>query len=324
MPDIYYSSFSIAPMHSVRDEKFNEAIKIYTLNTPREIETDEQEIIKFIKTKSDTTKREMHYFALCYNDKTIGYCQVAHLKHTKVLFIDYFTLQREYKTNITFFPLFNLVLDYFNENLDYSYFIVETGYQENGQSIDEDSKFLNDFLPLVGFNIIDFPYTQPRLGDNLESEISSRLLVKSKVGKTSLSTTTLNNIIDDLLINHYLDWYNIIYKDDPSKKDDYKKKIYSLKSSLLKDLGNNISMIPPRCSNCLYLEKEQVIFKSQKKLKRKLRKIISLCTFIFGLGVLIAGVIIFVKQNKMEDFYYMFSPLIAFFACGLSYVIKDL
>lgn len=320
MDDVYYSSFSIKALKNYKDTEFKEALKIYKINTPPEIETDVEEIEQFIKSKTNKEKREMYYFALLFNEKIIGYCQVAFLKETKIVFIDYFTLDKEFKTNITFFPLFNLILGYFNEHVDYRYFVVETGIGEN-EILDEDSKFLNDFLPLVGFHTIKLPYKQPLLGDNTQSAINGQIMIRAKIGPTNINRTTYHNIINDILYNHYVDWYNVIYSNDSQKKEKYKEYIDEIIKELLDFEVETIPLGKPQCSNCAYYNGETSPLKTQKRNKK--RDIISTLILVFGAAVLTIGIIIFLLKNMMENFYYMFSPLIAFLACVISYIVKD-
>lgn len=313
--------FSIKQLQNLKDNDFKEALHIYQRNTPLEIETRREEIEKFIKTKRKNASRDMYYFSLCYNDHIIGYSQVAYLKNSKVIFIDYFTISSEYKSNITFFPLFNLIIKFFNDNFDYTYFLIETAFNQDERDLDEDSKFLNDFLPLVGFQTINLPYVQPTLGENQQSNIPSRLLIKSKFGTTTINIKTYNEIINDILINHYLDWYDVIYDNEEEKRNSYHKHIDEIHTKLINKNIKEIPFIKPQCSNCSYFSDSNINIKIPKKSKGK--KIISYALLAIGGISLIVGIILYLIYGGAETFYYMFSPVIAFIACTISFLIKN-
>lgn len=217
------ATYSVKRYTSSLDQDFISALKIYNDTVSTETKTDTREITYFIDDNNGRA-REMYFFGLYYNSKIIGYFQCGYLKQTKTLIIDYIILGNEYNRNSIFYPLFSLVQQYFSDNLiDIDYYVMEVSTRSLEENVDKESYYSRKWLTSEDFRIIDVPYPQPLLGtSNLESNFDLRLMIKSSHTMSNIKVDTFMSIVNDIYINHYIDWYSeFMNQEEISKYKDH-------------------------------------------------------------------------------------------------------
>lgn len=191
-----------------------------------EIKTATNEITSFIDSGSHS-EREMYFFGLYKDKEVVGYVECAYLLETKTLVIDYFILKEGQIYNSVFYPLYALLLQYFEyNNIDIAYKVVEVNMKP-GDEVNIESKYLRNLLQAENFKTIQAPYPQPKLGSkNIESNIEMNLMIASAGTLNSLRSQTYLEIVKDMYINHYLDWYRFFMSDE--EFSEYKQHVESL------------------------------------------------------------------------------------------------
>lgn len=212
------SSFKIKRIQSSTERDFVKALKIYNDTIPVEIKTDTNEITYFVDLK-EKREREMYFFCLYYNNSVIGYIEAAYLLKTKTIVIDYIAMDKEYRINGIFYPLFSLFQQYFSDNLiDYDYILSEVSLRTIEEHVDDESYYNRTLLKLEDFRLLDINYPQPKLGSqNIESNFNMGLMIKTKHPILELKTETVINIIKNIYYDHYYDWYQTFMNEDESK-----------------------------------------------------------------------------------------------------------
>lgn len=220
------SQYKIKRFSSSADKDFITALSIYNHIVPMEIKTATNEITSFIDSGSHS-EREMYFFGLYKDKEVVGYVECAYLFETKTIVIDYFILKEGQIYNSVFYPLYALLLQYFEKNnIDIAYKVVEVNMKP-GNEVNIESKYLRNLLQAENFKIIQAPYPQPKLGNkNLESNIEMNLMISSAGTLNSLRSETYLEIVKDIYTNHYLDWYRFFMSDE--EFSEYKQHVESL------------------------------------------------------------------------------------------------
>lgn len=230
LTDEISSQYKVKRFSSSTDKDFITALSIYNHIVSIEIKTATNEITSFIDSGSHS-KREMYFFGLYKDKEVIGYVECAYLFVTKTLVIDYFILKEDKIYNSVFYPLYALLLQYFeNNNIDIAYKVVEVNMTP-GNEVNIESKYLRNLLQAENFKIIQAPYPQPKLGNkNLESNIEMNLMISSVGTLNSLRFETYFEIVKDIYTSHYLDWYSFFMSDE--EFSEYKQHVESLINKL--------------------------------------------------------------------------------------------
>ena len=95
---------------SARNKDFLKALDIYSKNVPNNVKTEQNQLSQYVTKKYGKNKREMVFYVLYVGNTVIGYAEIGVLFTSKVFFIDYFILDKEYQSNTYFYALYNLVL----------------------------------------------------------------------------------------------------------------------------------------------------------------------------------------------------------------------
>lgn len=292
------SMYKIKLFSSSSDKDFIKALKIYNDTIPAETKTSTNEITTYVDKKSDDN-RDMYFFGLYFNDEVIGYIESGYLKITKTLIIDYFVLKEQFNYNSVFYPLFSLFQKFFSDNLiDIEYFVAEVSVKTLDQNVDKESYYLRKLLQAEDFRLIDYPYPQPRLGDNnYESNFNLRLMIKSTSSIYEIRNQTFISIVEDIYINHYLSWYSSFLI--PAKIEDYQKHIDNLITSIKTNLNSDekirLNILP--IGTCEHYMTTQCFYKSNEIstagfAKNNTTKSINL-TWIIGIPLVIIFAIAF-------------------------------
>lgn len=195
------------------------AMKLYTETVDEGSDINTNEIVSYIHNKYDIKNKEnrkMFFYVLYFNNKVVGFAECAYLPKNKILFIDYLCIKP--RNHVLFYSFYNLIYETIanelNKNAEYIYYILTelSVRQNNGKFIDLDSNYFRQLLSIENFKILQVPYYQPSLGDNLSNElIEFNLAIKSlrpnHVISYNLDKTTILSFIEEILFVHYGKWY---------------------------------------------------------------------------------------------------------------------
>ena len=221
---------SLKRLTNTKSKDYNEAIDIYSKNTSDLIKTNTNQIADWvIKAKNDKT-RTMYVLGLYLNERIVGFCQFAHLKEKKVIFIDYLAIDKVHRSLGIFFQFIELIKNYiFQKKLDFSYIVTEVVFFSHTEEPCQESKGLIRLLKMVGFGTIECTYYQPQLEEeNYESLMKSKLLILTNDEKqlANIKRETFLKLQNIIYFDHYYSWY-IPYKSDGQMKK-YKSSLIDL------------------------------------------------------------------------------------------------
>lgn len=317
------SMYKIKMFSSSSDKDFIKALKIYNDIIPAETKTSTNEITTYVDKKSDES-RVMYFFGLYFNNEIIGYVESGYLKNTKTLIVDYFVLKEQFNYNSVFYPLFSLFQQFFSDNLiDIKYYVLEVSNKTLEQNVDKESFYLRKLLQAEDFRLIDFPYPQPRLGNNnYESNFNLRLMIKSTSSLYEIQNKTFISIVEDIYNNHYLSWYSSFLNSD--EIEDYKKHIEALLSGIKQKLDPDekirLNILP--IGTCEHYMTSQCFYKSNEISTAGFVKIntkkSTYLTWVLGiiLVIVVAVILTFILflllkkfEIKTEDIAQLFTPI---------------
>lgn len=233
------NEFKIKRFSNSREKDFIDALTIYSHNIAPEIKTSTNEIVYWIDNFNTRTSEELFVFGLYFNSVLVGYAQLVYFCEDKFVFIDYLCLSDPYKKNALFYPLYNLIENYLNDNrCDYNYIITEVSYRDDDTLIDNASVFLLNLLFMENYGIADAQYFQPLLGlENEDSYFENKLMLKSIEPIKRIKKETYLRLIHTIYFKHYLSWYEPFLAD---KMNEYKKHIDHAYTILLKNVKDDI------------------------------------------------------------------------------------
>lgn len=203
MKNIISKSFKVKNFVGGSSHEFSEVLKVYNSEIAANLKTSINEIQYFASNPDIQKNRKMFFLGLYYDDNIIGYCQAGYIKGIATIIIDYFVIKKDYLKNGIFYPLFNLVLQYFTDQIvEYNYIVIEAAQNMIGKSVDQRLFFLE------GFGMVDALYRQPYLGiQNKESNFDFQLMLYTSSPVTSIKKETYLQIVEGIYFQHYLDWY---------------------------------------------------------------------------------------------------------------------
>ena len=163
---------------SARNKDFLKALDIYSKNVPNNVKTEQNQLSQYVTKKYGKNKREMVFYVLYVGNTVIGYAEIGVLFTSKVFFIDYFILDKEYQSNTYFYALYNLVLlDLKEKYKNIKYIIVENYLNDDVPNSVE--RFSKKCLALENYQIIDIQYKQPSLDEYMnDSIVQCQLLIR--------------------------------------------------------------------------------------------------------------------------------------------------
>ena len=295
-------NFGLKRFDSSKDKDFNNALMIYNDTIPVDTKTRTNEIIYFADHCKMQPNREMFFFGLYVNNVVIGFIEAGYLKKSKTIIIDYIVLKDEYRLNSVFYPLFSLLQRYFSEQMiDYNYIVTEVSTKSVEESVDSESFFSRKMLQIEDFRLIKALYFQPKLGiQNEESNFKFQLMIKSSQALTVLKKSTYLDIVQDIFIEHYQSWYQVV---DPDNAKQYAAHILNQYELIEKELEKHdtIELVTqtPVCdyyksSHCYY-NCSTAGFVSKKNTKS--RPILLIGIPIVTVGVFFISLVIFKVLN---------------------------
>ena len=201
--------FEIRELHYSKEDEAEceKALRIYRDSTPYDVFTASEQMEHYMKNPlPEGGNRRIYFFGLYCNSELIGFAELAYVKRTGILMLDYLSLKKQYKSKNVVCPLLDLILNQLS-GLDYSYVIAEVSRRNHGKDIDSDSLFFLEMLATDGFYIARAPYYHPILDENFESYFKAILLLKPRSNVRCMRKMTYLDIVKDIYFTHYLEWY---------------------------------------------------------------------------------------------------------------------
>jgi hypothetical protein len=253
--------YGVKRFKSTRDRGYNEALSIYARTTPADIRTNTNEISAFLDNPdSPQGDRAMYFFALLFNDIIIGFAELAYLNKIRSVVIDYIAIEEHYKKNSIFYPFLNLLLDYIiKDKADVIFTITEISVRNQGSDTDQESAFFKKMLSTEDFYIIDAPYYQPYLGNNIESNFKCELLIKMPAPAKHIASSTYMNIIREIYFSHYFVWYSRFMNDEEIERynEHLQEQVQNIEAVIL---SNEIHLTSYKATECAYFENSRCAF----------------------------------------------------------------
>ncbi len=230
-------NYSLKVFQNSTDEKFLESLNVYVKSVPRNEKTNTNEIIWCIDNADKFDKANLFFLGLELNNKIIGYSEIAFIKRTRYVTIDYLCIDEKYRTHSAFYTFLLLIIGYFsNLKLDYDFIGIELLTDDNGALSKEE---LTEF-ELEGFKVVNTLYMQPCLEvNNYDSQHEALLLIyqRNTVNK-KISKDTYLEIINSIYFDYYFEWDSHFFSDSAESGESYLKlqQTYeAIKSSLTEE-----------------------------------------------------------------------------------------
>ena len=215
-------SYALKIFQHSDEDKFIDALDIYRRVVPRSEKTNTNEIIWCLDNPSSFSKSKLFFLGLELNNRIIGYSEIALIKATRYITIDYLVIDEKYKTHSAFYTFLLLIVQYFtNIKLDYDFIGIELLTDDNGML---SKKELSEY-ELEGFNVVNTLYIQPCLEtNNHDSQHEAILLIyqRNTLNK-KISRNTYLDIIHAIYFDYYYEWDSHFYKNDEEKIESYNK-----------------------------------------------------------------------------------------------------
>lgn len=229
-------NYKLMRLTSSKSTEYYAAMRIYTQSVEYIQKTSTNEIKYWIDHYKKFSLGDLFFFVLLSNDTVIGYAELAYVNESRMLLIDYITIDKQYNSNSAFYSFYWLIIDYINkQGLDYDFIIKEILCR-----YDSTKMYLSEIkmYELENFKVANCLYIHPMLEKtNEESEKESLLMIYQKVlGLNQIKNNTYISIVKTVY-SYYQVW------DDPfiniTEKQNYLKKydgyLYAITSSLNED-----------------------------------------------------------------------------------------
>lgn len=215
-------SYSLKVFQNSADDKFMDALDVYVRTVPRNEKTNTNEIIWCMDNSKNFEKFTLFFLGLELNNKIIGYAEIAFIKRTRYITIDYLSIDEKYKTHSAFYTFLLLIVEYFsNIKLDYDFIGIELLTDDNGVILKEE---LSE-LELEGFRVVNTLYIQPCLElNNYDSQHEALLLVYQRnTMNKKMSKNTYLDIIYSIYFDYYFEWDKHFFANEEDSNKSYNK-----------------------------------------------------------------------------------------------------
>lgn len=213
-------NYSLKVFKDSMDEKFIDALDIYRKSVPRNEKTNTNEIIWCLDNSNEFNKFTLFLFGLELNNKIIGYAELALIKSTRYIALDYLLIDEKYKTHSALYTFLLLIVEYFSSiKLDYDFIGIEFLTNDDGELSKEE---LSEF-ELEGFRVVNTLYIQPCLEiNNYDSRHEAFLLIYQRnTLNRIISKDTYLSIIHSIYFDYYFEWDSHFLNDDIEKVNHY-------------------------------------------------------------------------------------------------------
>ncbi len=241
--------FALKLLKKATDDDYAVALRIYSNETPLDIRTNTNEFTYWLNKSNVTTPFDLLMFCLFLDGNIVGFSQLAYLKKTKVIILDYITLKEPYRLNSVFLVFFSMLQNYISqENIEVAFYVAEISNKNDGKDIDRESAFYKRIVCLEGFGQVDCKYYNFPLGlNNHESCFDSLMFIKSVDVVKSITRETFLAIVYSICFEYYLVWYSEFLS--PDEIDEYRTKLETYYKSIEKQCPNcnDVAVKYPAC-----------------------------------------------------------------------------
>ena len=213
--------YSLKHFTDSSDENFMQAVDVYRRTVARNVKTNTNEIVWAVDNRDKFKKVQLFFFGLELNGKIIGYAEIAFIKRTRYITIDYIVIEEKYRTHSAFYSFFMLIIEFFNTiGLDYDYIGVEILTNIDASLVEEIPE-----LELEGFKVVNELYIQPSLEkNNFDSKQEAILMIYQRNSTAStISRESYCDIVNSIYFDYYYEWDCNISHDQEENGESYKE-----------------------------------------------------------------------------------------------------
>lgn len=286
-------NYSLKVFQNSNDDKFIDALDVYIRSVPRNEKTNSNEIVWCIDNADIFSNFKLFFLGLELNNRIIGYAEIAFIKKTRYITLDYIVIDEKYKTHSAFYTFILLIVEYFtNIKLDYDFIGIELLTNDNGELSKEE---LSEF-ELEGFRVVNTLYIQPCLElNNYESQHEALLLIyqRNTVNK-KMSKATYLDIIHSIYFDYYFEWDSHFFSNESDKHKNYDKlqQAYEKICSSLSDEQIILNGYP-----FIKMSSEDKVIPNDRVINKKLWQALF---FTMAFGILVLGLILALKKMNIE------------------------
>lgn len=286
-------TYSLKLFSSSTDEKFIEALDVYRRSVSRNEKTSTNEIVWTVDHRSRFRNSQPYFFGLELNNKIIGYAELAIIKRTRYIAIDYIIIDSKYKTHSAFYSFFMLIIEYFNSiKLDYDYIGIEILTKNAGTvSVEEISKF-----EFEGFKVVNQLYIQPCLEqNNFDSQQEAILMIYQRnYSSNTISKDSYCDIVKSIYFDYYHEWDCNFFRNEVDRGENYKKltENYEKVVSTISEDEIVLNGYPFK-----KMSAEDKIIPKESTINKKLWQALF---FVVIFSVIVLGILLAVKQMNIE------------------------
>ena len=282
--------YKLMRLTSSKCSEYFEAMKIYTQSVEYIQKTSTNEIKYWIDHFKKFALGDLFFFVLLSNDIVIGYAELAYIKKSRTLLIDYIAIDKQYNSNSAFYSFYWLIVDYINKQvLDYDFITKEILCKYDSTKI-----YLSEIkmYELENFKVANCLYVHPMLEKtNEESEKESLLMIYQKVlGLSQIKNNTYISIVKTVYL-YYQAW------DDPfidiSEKQDYLKKYEGYLSMITSSLNEEYVIMNG-------YNKKHSYSSDDKSIPSKTKSIQNALIYTIIVIIVVLGVLFFAKELNVQ------------------------
>lgn len=286
-------NYSLKIFQNSTDDKFLDALDVYISTVPRNEKTNTNEIIWCLDNAKQFKKFELYFLGLELNNKIIGYAEIAFLRRTRYVTLDYLAIDKKYRTHSAFYTFLLLIVEYFaNIKLDYDFIGIELLTNDDSFTF---QKNLSEF-EIEGFRVVNTTYIQPCLEpNNYDSQHDAILLIYQRnTTNKRISQKTYLDIVHSIYFDYYFEWDSHFLKNNEENSKNYNKlkQTYETIESTLTDEVILLNGYP-----FSKMSSEDKIIPNEKKINKKLWQALFF-TMIFGVFSL--GIIFTLNELNVE------------------------
>lgn len=220
--------FEVRPAAKCTKKDVIDAIGIYSSAVDSGSRTDTNQIKNYIwDTHSNhNDKRDLFFYLFYGNDGSVeGFAEFAFLHASRVLFLDYLCTKK--RNHMLFYSFYHMVLqeieiDLKKKGLFIEYIVTELSLARvEGRLVDRDSNYFRHLLSNEHFKLLQYPYYQPPLQSSGEPEAYSLAIKRYSTeidDSLFLSRKQYMQIVEDIYVAHYLEWYCDLWSGEPYKQ----------------------------------------------------------------------------------------------------------
>ena len=235
----------------------------------------------------------LYFLGLELNNKIIGYAEIAFLKRTRYINIDYLAIEKKYRTHSALYTFLLLIIEYFTSiKLDYDFIGIELLTNDDKTVF---QKNLSEF-ELEGFRVVNTMYIQPCLElNNYDSQHEAILLIYQRnASDKKISKNTYLDIVRALYFEYYYEWDSHFLNSIDKRNENYNK-LQQMYEAVSEALSEEVILLNGYPFN--KMSGEDKIIPNDKKINVKLWTALFF-TMIFSIFVL--GIILALHKLKVE------------------------